>query len=106
MILPQDGWTFYTSLQQNEMFILGMAEEDYLMAIENKDLSKLNKYLYRVQSVSEGDYWFRFHVETLNDKTPEARQCNKYYRINSLSGFLSLNPHKVQITLLGEIIVK
>lgn len=103
MNLPQDGWTYKVSLQQNEMFILGMSEEEYIMAMENRDYSLLNKYLYRVQSVSENDYWFRLHVETLNDKSAEARLANKYYRTKSVAAFEALHPHKVQVSILGEI---
>lgn len=102
--LPDINWTFVTSLQQNEMFILGMDEESYQDAINANDYATLNKYLFRIQSLSSNDYWFRYHIETINDKSENAKNIRKYYRTKSLGAFLSLYPHKIQISLLGEII--
>ena len=91
-------------MQQNEMFVLGMNEEEYNDAIRNTDYKTLSKHLYRVQSISESDYWMRLHIETINDKTPEAGVIRKYYRIKSMNSLFNLNPHKVKITILGEIL--
>ena len=101
--LPDVNWTLEVSLQQNEMFILGMEDESFDDAMRNNDYATINKYLYRVQSVSESDYWFRLHVETQNDKTPSAKLAKKYYRVKSLKGFYELHPHKVYISILGKI---
>ena len=62
--LPDVKWQFVLSLQQNEMFILGMNEEDYRYAMDQQDYALLNKYLYRVQKLSKSDYSFRYHTET------------------------------------------
>jgi CRISPR-associated endonuclease Csn1 len=60
--LPQDDWQFVVSLQANEMFILGMEDGDFEMAMQNKDYQLLNKYLYRVQKIATKNYgityWF------------------------------------------------
>lgn len=101
--LPEYGWEFVESLQQNEMFVLGMNEDAYNDAIRNNDYSAINKYLFRVQSVSESDYWFRYHIETINDKSLEAKEALKYYRTKSVGSFLSLNPHKLIISVTGKI---
>ena len=101
--LPDADWKYEISMQQNEMFVLGMNDEDYNDAIRNGDYKTLGKHLYRVQSVSESDYWMRLHVETINDKTLEAATIKKYYRIKSMNSLFNLNPHKVKITILGEV---
>lgn len=101
--LPDVKWTFEISLQQNEMFVLGMENESFEDAVRNNDFSTISKYLYRVQSISESDYWFRLHIETQNDKTPSAKLANKYHRVKSLKSFHELNPHKVYISVIGKI---
>ena len=101
--LPNSDLNYEISMQQNEMFIMGMSEDEFQDAIRNNDYKILNKYLYRVQRISESDYWFRYHIETVNDESPTARNIKKYIRIKSLGSFVNNNPHKVKITLLGEI---
>jgi CRISPR-associated endonuclease Csn1 len=101
--LPEVNWTFKVSLQQNEMFILGMEDDTYDVAMGNKDFTLISKFLYRVQSISESDYWFRLHIESQNDKTPQAKQAKKFHRIKSLKGFYQLHPHKVHISVIGKI---
>lgn len=101
--LPDVNWTFEECLQQNEMFVLGMDDESYEKAVRDKDYAMIGKYLYRVQSISESDYWFRLHVETQNDKTPSAKLAKKYYRVKSIKGFYELHPHKVYISIIGNI---
>lgn len=103
--LPPAGLRLEVSLQQNEMFILGMHDEEYQRAIEEKDYKTLNKYLYRVQKMASSDYYFRFHIETVLDDTSDARSIRKFYRVQSLRALLKLNPHKVRINILGEISV-
>lgn len=101
--LPKDDWTFEMSLQQNEMFVLGMDDEKFEDAIRDNDYAMIGTYLYRVQSISESDYWFRFHVETQNDKTSSAKLAEKFRRIKSLKALFILNPHKVNISVIGKI---
>ena len=108
--LPDVKWQFLLSMQQNEMFILGMSEEDYSYAMEQHDYALLNKYLYRVQKISKGDYSFRYHTETLVDDKYDGKsnlklsmQMGKLKRIRSVKALWELNPHKVHISVLGEI---
>lgn len=102
--LPDVNWTFEMSLRQNEMFVLGMEDDYFEEAMRDNDLTTISKYLYRVQSISESDYWFRLHIETQNDKTPSAKLAKKYHRIKSIKAFYELNPHKVYISVIGKII--
>ena len=103
--LPPAGLKLEVSLQQNEMFILGMPDEEYQRAIEEKDYRCLNKYLYRVQKLSAGEYYFRYHSETVLDQSIEALNAHKFYRVKSFGAYQKLNPHKVRINVLGEISV-
>lgn len=102
--LPPSGLTLATSLQQNEMFVLGMPEDDFQQAMEKQDTNAINKYLYRVQKIANREYTFRFHLETQLDDSKEAMSIHKFYRVRSISALNSLNPHKISINILGEII--
>ncbi len=103
--LPADKLNLKFSMQQNEMFILGLPQEEFDEAIANNDKSLLSKHLYLVWSIAEGDYWFRHHLETKNTelkKTEGAKESKRYYRLSS-KGFIDLNPIKVRLSHLGEI---
>lgn len=99
---PSANWEFKFSMQQNEMFILGMEEELYQDAMQKEDYATLSRYLYRVQSISEGDYFFRHHLETTNDKSSVAKEMGKMKRLSPKS-LLENNPHKVYISITGKI---
>lgn len=109
--LPEGAtWRLKFSMQQNEMFILGMEEEFYQDAIRNKDYALLSKYLYRVQKLSKGIYHFRHHLETIvDDKYSGVKNENlsisigKLIRTASLGTLQNLNPHKVHISITGKI---
>ena len=113
--LPDVSWKFEFSMQQNEMFILGMPDDLYADAMENGDYALLGKYLYRVQKLGTGAYVFRFHIETASDdryvdetgkKTFNLKLSQKMNRVRwiaSLDALRKVNPHKVKIDLLGRI---
>lgn len=108
--LPDVKWQFVLSLQQNEMFILGMSDEDYRYAMDHRDYALLNKYLYRVQNISPMYYCFRYHIETtVDDKYNGKRndalsiRMGKLKRVQSFKALFEQNPHKVHISVLGEI---
>lgn len=103
--LPGDNLIVECSLQQNEMFILGLSKEETENAIIQNNKSVISKHLYLVWSIAEGDYWFRHHLETKNSelkKTVGARESKRFYRL-SLPAFIALNPTKVKINCLGDI---
>ena len=109
--LPESaGWHFRFSMQQNEMFILGMPEEAYRDAMEAKDYARLCDHLYRVQKLSRNYYVFRHHLETSVDdkydgKTNESLsiKMGKMIRTQSLKALRGLNPHKVHVGVTGKI---
>lgn len=103
--LPESAlWNFKFSMQQNEMFILGMSEELYQDAMRNGDYAALSRYLYRVQSLSKKDYFFRHHLETtVDDYSKTSQQMGKMKRIRSLKSLMENNPHKVHVSITGKI---
>ena len=88
------------------MFVLGLEESAYQKAVKEKDYGLINKHLYRVQKLTQSDYYFRYHLETVLDDDTSAREMKKFYRFKSLGSFFKENPHKVQISVLGKLIVK
>jgi CRISPR-associated endonuclease Csn1 len=102
--LPSDKWTFVESLQQNEMFILGLENEKAQDALRNKDYKTLSNYIYRVQKISQSYYVFRHHIETQRIDTKDAIKAKRFYLIQSIGAFEKLNPIKIKINVLGEII--
>jgi CRISPR-associated endonuclease Csn1 len=104
--LPADGLKLKYSMQQNEMFILGLSNEAFEDTMKNSNYPYLSNYLYLVWSIAENDYWFRYHLETKNSelkKTEGAKESKRYYRL-STKGFLELNPIKVRINHIGEVV--
>lgn len=104
------SWNLKLSLQQNEMFILGMDDESYSTAIREQDYATLSKYLYRVQNIGASDYSFRHHLETtVDDKYNGAKNLSlsikmgKLIRIRSLGALSKTNPHKVRIDNIGRL---
>lgn len=83
------------TLQENDMFIMGLTNEDFE---DNKNnLPFLTNYLYRVQKVSKMNIMFRHHLaSTLNQKEQEIH-------VQSLGRFQELNPIKVNVNELGKV---
>lgn len=102
--LPESAtWRFKFSMQQNEMFILGMEEERYRDAMEHKDYATLSKHLYRVQKISKGKYHVRHHIETnVDDESNIAKEMGKMKQLSRKSLFAN-NPHKVHVSVTGKI---
>jgi len=104
--LPDIKWQFVTSLQQNEMFLLGLPEENVRQInVNQKDnYSFLSDYLYRVQKITSGDYVFRHHLETQIVDTTDSKLCKRWYRVQSLKAFAGLNPVKIRVDVLGRMV--
>jgi CRISPR-associated endonuclease Csn1 len=104
--LPPDNLELQYSLQQNEMFILGLTKEDFENAIQQNNKPLLSKHLYLVWSISENNYWFRHHLETKNSDLKGiegVKESKRLYNIRSLGTFNALMPIKVRLNHLGEI---
>ncbi|HEY9169396.1 MAG TPA: HNH endonuclease domain-containing protein [Lutibacter sp.] len=94
--IKNDKTKIITTLQENDMFILGLADYDFE---ENKNNpSYLTKFLFRVQKISKMNIMFRHHLaSTLNQKEQEIH-------VQSLGRLEELNPVKVQISETGKIV--
>jgi CRISPR-associated endonuclease Csn1 len=104
--LPQANLKIELSMQQNEMFILGMPKDEVEAAIENGEYKGISDKLYLVWSLSESDYWFKHHLETKGSDLKNAigaKESKRYYRFQSLGAFFNLLPFKVKIDCLGTI---
>ncbi len=99
--LPQDGVQIVTTLQINDMFLLGFNKED--INWNNPDLEFLERHLYRVQKLSSKFYEFRLNSEAQLDKN----YAPYYIRIQSFgdgkTGWNTFNPIKVKLTPAGRI---
>ena len=100
--LPNVQWRLQLSMQQNEMFVLGMTKEDIQLAIV-EDYKTISDKLYRVQKLAEKNYMFRHHLETQLIDDTNAQISKRFINIRSLGAFDSLNPVKLKIDRLGNI---
>ncbi len=96
--LPFDGKEIVTTLHINDMFLLGLNEDE--INWENPDYTIMKEHLYRVQKLTSGDYFFRKHKSsTITD--------NDYKQIRGFgdgkTGWFSFNPIKVKIYVTGKI---
>lgn len=102
--LPKDSSTFLLSLQIGEAFIMGMENADYHKALEEKDKRSLAEHLYFVQNISSNNYRLRRHVESSYDITDMNKEDQRFLNIKSIGSFFNSNPHKVKISILGDIV--
>jgi CRISPR-associated endonuclease Csn1 len=105
-MLPHPNLNLIVSIQQNEMFILGMTTEDIKTAIEQHEYSLISSGMYRVQKLGSGDYTFRHHLETQVVDDVNTVLSKRGQRIRSIGSLFALNPHKVRIDNLGDIVTK
>lgn len=103
--LPDIKWKYKMSIQQNEMFILGLSEDEFQDAIQGKDLRTLNNHLYRVQNISSSAYRFILNTCTQFDLTKANKLDKRFYNIQSIKALLALNPHKVKVSILGDLTI-
>lgn len=94
--LPLENWTFDKSLQQNEMFIVGLTIEEVQTCIDSVDYAKLSKHLYRIQKLSSTGYKIvlRHHLATTIEHTRDM------IGIASPSSFTGI---KVYVSKTGKI---
>jgi CRISPR-associated endonuclease Csn1 len=107
--LPPTNLNIELSMQQNEMFVLGMPKNDIEVAIESGDYSVISDKLYRVQKMSligekTVNIWFRHHIETQIIDNDNSKNCRRFINTQSLGALFNLQPYKVKIDCLGNII--
>lgn len=99
--LPVNGKVVVTSLQINDMFLLGLKEDE--INWENPDYEVLKEHLYRVQKLSSKFYEFRLSKEASiqNNVLPYYRRITGYGE--GIGGWITHNPIKVKISVSGKI---
>ena len=96
--LPAEGKEIVTALHINDMFLLGLSEDE--INWENPDYDSLKEHLYRVQKLTSGDYFFRKHKSsTITDD--DYRQIRGFG--DGKTGWFSFTPMKVKISVSGKI---
>lgn len=103
--LPKDNSTLLLSLQIGEAFIMGMDEDEYQRSMNEKDMHALAEHLYFVQNLSSSNYRMRRHVESAYDTTGMNKEDLRFLNIKSIGALFNYNPHKVKVTVLGDIIL-
>ncbi len=101
--LPGDQWTYWESLQQNEMFIIGLSRDEVNAAIQSKQYRLLGQYLYRVQKITTKEYVFRAHTETQLNNSIESKTAKRFIIVQSIGTLNKINPVKVRVNNLGHI---
>jgi CRISPR-associated endonuclease Csn1 len=93
--LPADGKEIISLLEINDMFLLGLSDEEFESNKENYPF--LSRYLYRVQKLSSSFYTFRHHLASTVINSEEE------YAIWSFNGWERANPIKVKSNILGQL---
>jgi CRISPR-associated endonuclease Csn1 len=105
--LPPANLELALSMQQNEMFILGLTNDEIKDAIEKGNYKLISERLYRVQKIfgnkKQIEIVFRHHLETKLNDDINAKISERFVKIQSLSALFSRNPFKVKIDCLGNI---
>ena len=83
---------------------MGMDDADFQRAIDENDMIALAEHLYFVQSLSSNDYRFRRHVEAKYDTDDMNKDDMRFLRIRKIQDIFKNIPHKVKITVLGDIV--
>ncbi|SMC35349.1 type II CRISPR RNA-guided endonuclease Cas9 [Cellulophaga tyrosinoxydans] len=99
--LPTDGKEIVTTLHINDMFLLGLNDDEINWENPNNEIFK--EHLYRIQKLSSKFYEFRLCSQSSLDNNYQP-----YY--NSIRGFgagktgwFTFNPIKVKISVSGKI---
>lgn len=103
-LLPEPNLTLHLSMQQNEMFVMGMTNEEFETAKTNNDYRALSDKLYRVQKIGEKYWVFRHHLETQLIDDTNSKISKRYLLLQSLGTLFSLNPLKVKINCIGSLV--
>lgn len=100
-----EGWRFLFSMKQNEFFVFPNEKARFspkeIDLTDECNYSIISQNLYRVQKFSEGDYFFRHHLETNVESVNELRDVTwkRIRTIQDLEGIV-----KVRVNHLGRIV--
>lgn len=97
--LPIDGKEIITSLHTNDMFIIGLKDDEINWEII--DFNLLSQCLYRVQKTSKKEKSFEFNFRLALASSLDNK--NQEISIQSFKKWIELNPIKVKISVSGKI---
>lgn len=94
----ENGWRVYTTLQINDLFMLGKdpSTVDWNNLHEVKEAVK---YIFRVQKMSKGDYFFRHIYESTITRSNNFA----FRRITTLKKFAEI--YKLPVNIIGRILL-
>ncbi len=105
-ILPPDAKELVTTIERNDMFILGI-DKDVITGNEIPPKESINNHLYKVQKISGADYFFEFCFRKHTDSRPDKEAKKDYIYIKNFgdgkTGWFTYNPIKVELNQLGKI---
>ena len=94
---PYKGWQLVETLQENDLFLMGLSSEEIRNNRSNQAF--LKDYLYRVQKISSMYYVFRHHYASTLDNP------NQVVSIRSFKAWNSYNPIGVKQNILGQLTI-
>ncbi len=100
--LPEGGVEIVTTLHINDMFLLGLKEED--IDWENTNTPNIKNALFKIQTLSLGIYEFRLNSDSTQNKDTKSDIFKRISSLgNGLAGWITFNPIKVKISASGKI---
>ena len=99
------GWKFVFSMKLNEMFVFPNPATGFdpseMDLMDPANYAAISPNLFRVQTLSSGDYRFRHHLETSIESDKELKDVT-WKRLKSLSSLKGIV--KVRINHIGQIV--
>ncbi len=97
----ESGWEYLFSIKENEMFVFPSESFDprEIDLLDPENASIISPHLFRNQTISTKDYWFRHHLETTLDMNIKGVT---YHRIRNPKKLKDVV--KVRIDHLGKIV--
>jgi len=96
--LPADGIEIVTTLHINDLFIIGINEEE--IDWDNLDYGVLTQHIYRVQKLTSGDYFFRKHTST---SVTDANYVQIRGFGDGKTGWFTFSPIKIKLSATGTV---
>lgn len=100
-----EGWQFLFSMKQNEYFVFPNEKTGFnpqeIDLLDADNYATISPNLYRVQKFSEGDYFFRHHLET-NVESENALRDITWIRVRSIQYLEGIV--KVRVNHIGKIV--
>ena len=100
----EEGWTFLFTMKQNEYFVFPNPSTGFdpneIDLLDPDNYARISPNLFRVQKMTNGDYFFRQQLETTIENKAELRDITwKRLSPKGLEGIV-----KVRVNHIGEIV--